>query len=88
MTVGLNAAAYILWVAQGTIAPHILQAFVETLRLLGADLSQFAAEPDNPGRDILDVFPHVPMKRHLHVIVQIPHHGERCAPTSDSPYIR
>ena len=85
MTVGLNAAAYILWVAQGTIAPHILQAFVETLRLLGTDLSQFAVELDNPGRDISELFPHVPMKCHLHVIVQIPHPGERWAPISVSP---
>jgi hypothetical protein len=44
--------------------------------LLGTDLSQFAIQLDEPGKEISALFPEEPPKNHLHVIVDIQPAGE------------
>jgi hypothetical protein len=44
--------------------------------LSGTNLSQFAIQLDEPGKEMLALFPEEPLKNHLHVIVDIQPAGE------------
>jgi hypothetical protein len=44
--------------------------------MLGTDLSQFSIQLDEPGKEMLALFPEAPLKNRLHVIVDIQSAGE------------
>jgi hypothetical protein len=53
-----------------------IKTLSDDLKSLGTDLSQFAAQLDDPSKTMLALFPEAPLKKHLHVIVDIRPAGE------------